>query len=78
MQEAWHIGESQTALKPVSGPISRVRALLLALMIVLWAAPVFAQDAGDSGDEVQLSIASFGIGGLAREGEWVGDRKSVV
>lgn len=72
MQEAWHIVEIQTALKPVSGPISRLRVLLLAMTMVLLASPVLAQDTGDPGAEVQLSIASFGIGGLAREGEWVG------
>lgn len=47
--------------------------LFLGLMLALGAPHrAIAQDQQGQGDEVQLNIANFGIGGLAREGEWAG------
>ncbi|MBM90483.1 MAG: hypothetical protein CMJ35_02575 [Phycisphaerae bacterium] len=46
---------------------------MLGLMLLLVCPQrVFAQDEQGQGDEVQLNVANFGIGGLAREGEWAG------
>jgi hypothetical protein len=46
--------------------------MLIAVGVFFSARPAIAQDPGQSDDEVELAVASFGIGGLAREGEWTG------
>lgn len=42
------------------------------VVLLLIGSPVGAQEVQRPGDEVQLSIVSFGVGGLARESEWTG------
>ncbi len=49
-----------------------VSVVVLVLAAVFGSTPVLAQGANGSGAEVELNVASFGIGGLAREGDWVG------
>ncbi|MFG0245335.1 MAG: DUF4350 domain-containing protein [Phycisphaerales bacterium JB052] len=50
-----------------------MHARLLGLVLIL-THPLVAlgQDDQGQGDEIQLNVANFGIGGLAREGEWAG------
>ena len=47
--------------------------------ILLFTAPfALAQDDVNAQGEVQLSVASFGIGGLARDGDWTGIQVQVL
>lgn len=74
MQEAWStVRYSASSIQqPVRRLIGRV-ALGLCLLLMLFPNPAFAQgETQNQGDEVQLSVVSFGVGGLAREGEWTG------
>lgn len=48
-----------------------MRVVMMTLAMLL-CAPLHAQDQPDNGYEVQLSVTAFGVGGLAREGEWTG------
>lgn len=54
--------------RSVFAPILSVALLVMGM----FASQVPAQGDIDSQGEVQLSVASFGVGGLAREGEWAG------
>ena len=59
---------------------TQLSMILLALFFALGVIGNFAHAQGDSGDgyEVGLSIANFGVGGIAREGDWVGIQVQVL
>jgi hypothetical protein len=46
--------------------------VLIVVAVLFSSLPAYAQSGELSDDEIELNIASFGIGGLAREGEWAG------
>ncbi len=69
LEEAWSIVPDQ--YRTIFAPISSV-ALLALLTLGLMVSSGFAQEGGDAQGEVQLTVVSFGVGGLAREGEWAG------
>lgn len=72
MQEAWNIVEILNAQHPARRATTGFLAVVWALALGLFAISASAQDTAASGDEVQLSVVSFGIGDLAREGDWAG------
>ncbi|MBL4698410.1 MAG: hypothetical protein JKX70_06215 [Phycisphaerales bacterium] len=55
-----------------SRPIIFMYLSIAACVLGLWASIGFAQQDSSDAGEVQLSVASFGVGGLAREGDWAG------
>ena len=58
----------------VVAPIMWCVVCLLCLVVPL----AIAQGDVDAQGEVQLSIASFGVGGLARDGDWTGIQVQVL
>lgn len=72
MQEAWLIVDCLSGFEPIER-IKRVLWHLVVLQIAFFCCtPVLAQTGDASDDEVELNIASFGVGGLTREGDWAG------
>ncbi len=80
MQEACAIVRNPAGKDPQQRTIRRMRITLLhvwsvLVVALLLQAPALAQEDTRSqgqGNEVELSVVSFGIGGLAREGDWTG------
>ena len=50
----------------------RLLCFVIAFSSLVLGSPVFAQDQSSTTGEIQLSLASFGIGHLVREGDWAG------
>ena len=72
MQEACAIVRAWGILQQLHGKLP-ILTRMLGLIIVLSTLPAAqAQDEQGQGDEVKLNVVSFGVGGLAREGEWAG------
>lgn len=77
MQEAWktvrYSEPSATSIPKVALQPILTAFLGLILLLGIFSRGAVAQDMPQNqGDEVQLSVVSFGVGGLAREGEWTG------
>ena len=56
---------------PLSNFLGLLRYLALAIALLI-TGPATAQEEQGNGYEVQLSVTAFGVGNLAREGEWTG------
>lgn len=72
MQEACPVVRFPVSKQSFTSSVPGFALILGLLLVVALSQRAHAQDQQGQGDEVQLSIANFGIGGLAREGEWTG------
>lgn len=64
-----------SAAAPILHPVRLTPMRLLLGVVLLMCVPALARAQGEvqnPGDQVQLSIVNFGVGGLAREGDWTG------
>jgi hypothetical protein len=71
-RDAWQYSEASSIVIEQCRSMRFFFFCALVSLLGLCALDAAAQEGADFQGEVQLSIASFGVGGLAREGDWAG------